>query len=257
MPDHVNRHSRLVGILGGMGPRATVDFYDKLVRLTPASRDQDHLRVVIWGDPTVPSRQDALLREGTDPTPWLEEGVRHLVDAGADLLVVPCNTVHTFIEPVMAAQRVEFLSIIDVTIKEVQRRRARRVGLLATDGALASGLFQTALDNAAVSYVLPSAARQRFLMELVESVKAGAVDPSLQRQLAELLSGLRGQGATVTIAGCTEISTVVDALPADLAAGVIDPSRELALATIDRASAAAMPQQSVATSSSVRTGVTA
>lgn len=218
-----------------MGPRATVDFYDKLVSLTPATRDQDHVRVVIWADPTVPSRQEALLENGTDPTPWLEEGVRHLVAAGADLLVVPCNTVHAFLGPVMAAHPVEFVSIIEITLEAVVRRGADRVGLLTTDGALAAGLFQTALDRAGIGCVLPSPDRQQFVMELVEAVKAGAVEPRQHRGLAELLEDMRMQGATVTIAGCTEISSVVNDLPAHLASRVLDPSRELALATIQRA----------------------
>lgn len=218
-----------------MGPRATVDFYDKLVHLTPATRDQDHVRVVIWADPTVPSRQEALLENGTDPTPWLEEGVRHLVEAGADLIVVACNTVHAYLTPVMAAHPVEFVSIIETTVGAVEQRGAHRVGLLATDGALAAGVFQSALDRAAIDCVLPSPDGQRFVMDLVAAVKAGAVEPSLHRRLVELLNELHGHGATVIIAGCTEISSVVSELPAELAARVVDPSRELALATIQRA----------------------
>lgn len=235
MSERTGGPSRLVGILGGMGPRATVDFYDKLVALTPATRDQDHVRVVMWADPTVPSRQEALLAQGTDPTPWLEEGVRRLVAAGAELLVVPCNTVHAYLGPVMDAQHVEFVSIIETTVTAVQRRGAHRVGLLATDGALAAGVFQAALDRAGIDCVLPAPDRQRFVMELVEAVKAGSVEPSQTRGLGELLEELRRDGASVTIAGCTEISSLMSALPAELAAQVLDPSRELARATIQRA----------------------
>ncbi|MGN6131912.1 MAG: aspartate/glutamate racemase family protein [Nocardioidaceae bacterium] len=234
MPDGPGRRSRLVGILGGMGPRATVDFYDKLVSLTPATTDQDHVRVVIWADPTVPSRQEALLSQGTDPTPWLEEGVRHLIAAGAELLVVPCNTVHAFLGPVMAAHSVEFLSIIDTTIEAVRERGAHRVGLLATDGALASGLFQAGLDGAGIDCMLPDADGQRLVRELVEAVKAGDVPPSLHQGLVGLLTQMHRQGATAIIAGCTEISSVVGGLPEVLAAQVVDPSRELAVATIRR-----------------------
>lgn len=235
MREAPGRPSRLVGILGGMGPRATVDFYDKLVSLTPATRDQDHVRVVIWADSAVPSRQEALLGQGKDPTPWLEEGVRHLMAAGAELLVVPCNTVHAFLGPVMVGQPVEFISIIDTTIDAVRQRGVHRVGLLATDGALASGLFQTGLDGVGIDCLLPDAGGQRFVMELVEAVKAGGVPPSLRQGLADLLSQMDSQGATTIIAGCTEISSVVGGLPGDLAARVVDPSRELAVATIERA----------------------
>lgn len=218
-----------------MGPRATVDFYDKLVQHTPAKRDQDHLRVVIWADPTVPSRQEALLANGTDPTPWLSEGLDQLTEAGAEILVVPCNTVHAYIGPLMKDRAVEFLSIIDVTVDAIQRRHAQRVGILATDGALAAGIFQQALDQAGIAWTLPTPDHQRNLMELVESVKAGHVGTSCHRQLTEIVRDLRREGATLSIAGCTEISALAQSLPTDVAAELIDPSVELALVTIHNA----------------------
>lgn len=216
-----------------MGPRATVDFYDKLVRATPAATDQDHLRVVLWADPTVPSRQAALLSGGTDPTPWLEEGLRHLVDAGAELVVVPCNTVHAWVTPLAQRLPVDFLSIIDVTTAAVRRAGAAAVvGVLATDGALAAGVFQDALDRAGIPWVLPDAAGQRALMDTVEEVKAGRLGPVATDALARILSDLRRAGATVVIAGCTELSALADGLHPDARAALVDPSLELARATV-------------------------
>ncbi|HKJ12795.1 MAG TPA: amino acid racemase [Ornithinimicrobium sp.] len=225
--------SRLVGILGGMGPAATVDFYAKLVRHTPAEQDQDHLRVVIWGDPSVPNRQEALLAGGTDPTPWLEEGVRRLIDAGAEIVVVPCNTVHAHVRPVMAGQPVEFIDIIDTTVEAVRRRGLHRVGLLATDGALASGIFQRGLDAAGVEWVLPSPERQASLMRLVHAVKTGRVDTATLTAMADLLAEIDSRGASTAVAGCTEISTLLERPPGG--ADVVDPALELALRTVERA----------------------
>lgn len=236
MADSSTQLSRVVGILGGMGPRATVDFYDKLVEHTPATRDQDHLRVVIWADPTVPSRQEALLANGTDPTPWLQDGLDRLTDAGAEIVVVPCNTVHAYVGPLMKDRPVEFLSIIDVTVAAIQRQQAQRVGILATDGALAAGIFQQALDRAGIDWILPSPDDQRRLTQMVESVKGGRVDASHHRQLADVLLSIRQKGATLSIAGCTEISALANSLPTEVGAELIDPSLELALATIRRAS---------------------
>lgn len=227
--------SKVVGVLGGMGPAATVDFYAKLVRHTPADLDQDHLRVVIWGDPTVPSRQDALLAGGTDPTPWLEAGVRGLVAAGAQIVVVPCNTIHAYLNPVMADQPVEFLSIIDTVVDAIQRRGVRRVGLLATDGALASGLFQSAFEAAGIAWVLPPHEQQESLMRVVKAVKAGRIDAHLRGQLDAVLAGLGEQGAATTVAGCTEISALLDQLYSADDLDLLDPALELALRTIDRA----------------------
>lgn len=227
--------SKVVGVLGGMGPAATVDFYAKLVRHTPAGSDQDHLRVVIWADPTVPSRQDALLSDGLDPTPWLEVGVHSLVAAGAQIVVVPCNTVHAYLDPVMADQPVEFLSIIDTVVVAIQRRSVCRVGLLATDGALASGVFQSAFATAGIEWVLPPQEQQRSLMQLVEAVKAGRITPHLRAQVDALLAGMREQGAATTVAGCTEISALLGDLYAADDLDVLDPALELALRTIERA----------------------
>ena len=227
--------SRLVGILGGMGPSATVDFYAKLVRHTLALRDQDHLRVVIWADPTVPNRQEALLAGGPDPTPWLRDGVRHLVEAGAEIVVVPCNTVHAYLGPVMAEQPVEFLSIIDTTVAAIKRRAADRVGLLATDGALTSGLFQSAFEAAGIGWVVPTPPQQQALMSVVEAVKAGRAGERTREQMDELLAGLGQTGVHTVVAGCTEISTMLDVVIAPERTDIVDPALELALHTIERA----------------------
>lgn len=218
-----------------MGPSATVDFYAKLVRATPAQRDQDHLRVVIWADPTVPSRQEALLAGGADPTPWLKDGVRHLIDAGAQIVVVPCNTIHAYLGPVMADQPVEFLSIVDTTVAAIQRRGAERVGLLATDGALASRLFQSAFEAAGIGWVLPTPPQQANLMSVVEAVKAGRAGERTHEQMDELLAGLVQGGVCTVVAGCTEISTLLDLGAPSEAADIVDPALELALHTIERA----------------------
>ncbi|WP_282974806.1 aspartate/glutamate racemase family protein [Saccharopolyspora erythraea] len=136
-----------VGILGGMGPAATADFYDKLVRATPVATDQDHLRVVIWADPSVPDRTAALTGAGPDPTPWLSRGAEKLRACGADLLAVPCNTAHAFAPQVAEACGLPLVSIIDVTAEAAGTAlpRPSRAGLLATTGTVRSGLYHSAL----------------------------------------------------------------------------------------------------------------
>lgn len=235
MPKPLTQRSRLVGVLGGMGPSATVDFYDKLVRHTPATRDQDHLRVVIWADPTVPSRQEAILTGGTDPTPWLEQGVRHLLAAGAEIIVSPCNTVHAYLPQLMANHPVEFIDIIDTTAQATRRKNIGRVALLATNAALASKLYQTALDATAVNWLLPSSQDQKQLTSVIEAVKAGHPTPPLRDQLGDILSHLNDQGVATAIAGCTEISSLLQGEPLNAAVEIIDPAVELARATISRA----------------------
>jgi len=220
-----------------MGPAATVDFYGKLVRATPASEDQEHLRVVIWADPSVPSRQRAVLSGGEDPTPWLVVGVEHLMRCGAQILVAPCNTIHAYLPAVVNGRDIEFISIIDAAIDAVRKvDRSGPVGILATDAALSAGLYQAALRDAGRLSVLPSSSSQEALMRVVEAVKAGASGDQEQQVLRTVVAELQDGGASTVIAGCTEISVLLADLDADI--HVIDPSTALALATIQRARSA-------------------
>lgn len=230
--------SKLVGILGGMGPAATVDFYAKLVGVTPAITDQEHVRVAMWADPTVPSRQDALLRGGEDPTPWLREGVQRLADCGAELLVMPCNTAHAYMDTILREidADLEFISIIDTTLQavcDIEPSAGAPVGLLATDAALKSGIYQTALTHAGKAPILPTARSQEMLMQVVHQVKNGRTGPESHATLTEILHELATAGASTVVLGCTELSTL--ALEVSTPLRVLDPSRLLAEAVVVRA----------------------
>lgn len=232
----VTKPSRLVGILGGMGPSATADFYTKLIAHTPASLDQEHLRVVIWADPTVPSRQEAILAGGPDPSPWLEAGIGRLIGCGAEIVVVPCNTVHKYLPPIMDGKPTEFISIIDTTIHAVQRDAVGGpIGVLATDGALSAGIFQEALGEAGFGIALPWPEEQTKLMDVVNRVKAGLTGPTLLQDMYSVLASLERQGARTAILGCTELSTLLASDSDDYPVKLIDPAVELAIATISRA----------------------
>lgn len=227
--------SRLVGILGGMGPAATVDFYRQLVAHTPAELDQDHVRVVMWADPSVPSRQEAILSGAEDPSPWLQEGIDHLVACGAEILVVPCNTVHHFLAP-LVPDGIEFLSIVDCAVDAVAGHPTHdAVGLAATDAALATGLFQAALTRAGSTVVLPDEAGQGVLRAVVAQVKSGRADETTHSRLVEILTDLRHRGAGVSVAGCTELSALLGRYDAPESLTLVDPALELALATVRRA----------------------
>jgi len=118
--------SPVVGILGGMGPAATADFYAKLTSRTPAVSDQDHLRVIIWSDPTIPDRSRALTGEGPDPTPTLRRGAQGLRAAGASLLAVPCNTAHAFLPGIMDGLDIPVVDMIAAVAAYVTSRRSPR-----------------------------------------------------------------------------------------------------------------------------------
>lgn len=229
-------HPMLLGILGGMGPAATAGFYSHLVDVTPAVRDQDHVRVVMWADPTVPDRTAALLGEGESVVPWLERGVRALQDAGADLLVCPCNTAHAWLPDVAREAGVELLSIVDASADAVAEVAApgARVGILGTDATLASGLYQDALTDRGLHPAVPTAETQRSLVEAIYEVKIGG-EPNLReagRLVTEVCAELVAAGCEVVLSGCTEVSLLLGGL--SLEVPVVDSTDALARAVVRR-----------------------
>ena len=220
--------SKTVGVLGGMGPEATVDFMSRVIRATPADRDQDHLRLLVDSNPHVPNRQEALLRGGEDPGPALASMARGLQAAGADFLVMPCNTAHAFREAITAAVDIPLLSIIDVTVEACGR--VKTIGVLATDGCIASGVFQDALAARGKRAVLPDEAETEALMHLITRIKAGDTGVAIAEGMRELAQALVARGAGAIIAGCTEIPLVLGAAMVDVP--LVSSTDALARATV-------------------------
>jgi aspartate racemase len=222
-----NELTPIVGVLGGMGPAATVDFYSKLITATPASTDQDHLRIMIWADPSVPDRSKAIAGTGTDPVPALIHGVQKLKDAGAAFYVVTCNGAHAFLPEVRQKVDLDYLSMIDVTTEHISTSKdAKTVGILATDATLTAALYQDSLIQVGLTPIVPRPEEQRTVMEAIYGVKAGALSIAQESALSDVARSLGHRGADVIIAGCTEIPLALkpEASPRPL----IDPSSLLA-----------------------------
>jgi aspartate racemase len=201
-----------VGVLGGMGPEATVDFMAKVIALTQAECDQDHVRMLVDHNPQVPSRQDAILGDGEDPGPVLADMAADLEAGGADFLVIPCNTAYVFEDAILAATRIPLISIIGVSIAAARENApdADCIGLLATDGCLQAGIYQAGLEAAGLAAVLPTAEELQELMSLVNAIKAGKQNDTTSSAMARLAEALVSRGAGAIIAGCTEIPLVLD-----------------------------------------------
>ena len=202
--------SLTVGVLGGLGPEATLDFYAKLLRATPAARDQDHLRVLLDVNPQVPDRNAALAGTGPSPAPALIGMARGLEGAGADFLVLVCNTAHAWAAELQAAVDIPLVSLIGETVDEVARAGAERVGLLAADGALRAGLYQTALAERGLDVLALSEAGQMRFMQLLYRIKAGHTGEAERAEMRALAAQLLDQGADLILAGCTEVPLVLD-----------------------------------------------
>jgi aspartate racemase len=229
-----NRHDHLVGILGGMGPAATAEFYAKLVRRTPATRDQDHLRVAIWADPTVPDRVTAAINGSDEPYPAMLHGALRLRDIGVTRIAIPCHTAHVFLPKLARDTGVRFLDMVHETVRELAGRRpppVGGVGLLGTRGTISSGLYQSGLREAGLDIVVPDEAGQERLDRAIALVKQ-ANPEAAGRQLQTVLDALAEQGASPVVLACTELPLAAPHLPAPQRVELLDPTDLLADAII-------------------------
>lgn len=203
----------VLGILGGLGPAASVDFYARLVAATPAARDQDHLHVILLSDPGVPDRNAAVAGTGPSAGPRLAAMARRLEGAGAEVLFMVCNTAHAFAPDIRAAVKVPLVSIIDETVNATlaQAPGAERVGVLAAAGAQDARLYPDAFGRRGVRVVEPTGAGRAAFMDLLYRVKGGARGPAERAEMLELASQLADGGAQAIVAGCTEVPLLLDA----------------------------------------------
>ena len=221
---------KVIGVIGGMGPLATVDLFRKIAEHTDAASDQEHPRTVIDSNTDIPDRTAALLRGGADPVPELVKSAKRLVAAGAELLVMPCNTAHCFYDAVAAAAGVPVLHMIALTRSALQRRGVTKAGLLATDGTIQAGIYQRTFAGSGIELLTPDETGQAAVMALIyDGVKAGdpGYDVAAFRGVCE---SLLARGAQTLILGCTELPCAFDVyrLPYPHA----DPTLELALGAI-------------------------
>jgi len=198
---------KTAGVIGGMGPDATVDFMAKVIAATPASKDQDHVRLLVDQNPKVPSRQANQAGEGEDPGPAMAAMAKGLESAGADFLVMPCNTAHAFADQVRGAVSIPLVSIIEVTVDAC--REYGVIGVLTTRGCLDAGLYQAAFADAGLEAVLQDEAEVAELMRLVTAIKAGDQGEAIARDMRSLAAALVDRGAKAVIAACTEIPLVL------------------------------------------------
>jgi len=203
---------KIVGVMGGMGPDATVDFMARVIAMTDSGSDQGHVHMIVDQDPTIPNRQRAIREGSADVTEALGEMAKRLEVAGADFLVMVCNTAHVFLDGVHAITSIPFISIIDESVNEIDRvcPDARKVGVMATDGCLDTGIYQDAITASGREALVPEKDGLEQLMRLISAIKAGNQGEDIRRSMQASANELVQQGADVIIAGCTEIPIVFD-----------------------------------------------
>ena len=199
-----------IGIVGGIGPAATVDFMDKIISNTDAKRDQDHIKLVVDHNPQIPDRTANLVGDGEDPTLALYAACKRLEANQADLIAIPCNTAHAYVERIRRQVAIPIVNMLHETVRHIGLHHPgrRRVGLLATTGTVGSGVYHQAAAGAPFELLVPDQTHQALVMRAIygeRGVKAGYMDGECRNDLMRALEHLADAGATVVILGCTEL----------------------------------------------------
>lgn len=220
----------MIGVLGGMGPLATVDFFSKVIAATPATYDEDHVPLLIQSDPRIPARPAAILSAGQSPLPALLAGRDRLIAAGAVALVMPCNTAHFWYPNLVQGCSVPFLSIVDACGNELGALAApgAQIGIIATRATLAARIFDAPLFKRGYTPLVPDDLEMDGLvLPAIELVKAGSAAEGgrlIERAVGSLLS----RGASAVILACTETPVALDAIQSGLRPMCIDSTGALA-----------------------------
>jgi len=202
---------KIPGILGGMGPEATVDLMKRIIALTPATDDIDHLRCIVDNNPKVPSRMKAIIDgDGEDPGPCMADMGKRLEAWGADFLVIPCNTAHHYYYNVADAVSIPVVHLVDLVVETVvtEYPGIRKAGVLASTAVLMTKLYESRFAARGVEVVYPDASVQDQLLGVIRRVKAGETGELVRKDFAEICAHLAEKGAEVGILGCTELGII-------------------------------------------------
>jgi len=222
--------SKTIGIIGGMGPMATCGLMNKVIALTDARCDQEHIHICVDCNTNIPDRTSAILHHGISPVPELVKSGIRLQAMGANVLIMPCNTAHYYYNQIVAYFDIPLLNMPEETAKMLKKNKVKRIGILATDGTIQSGIYEKALNKVGIELVYPSDENQKIIMSVIyDCIKSN------QKDLADIpvqavVDELKTKGADKILLGCTELPIAFSQL--DMLDGTIDPSAVLASAAI-------------------------
>ncbi|WP_051661069.1 amino acid racemase [Bosea sp. 117] len=202
-----------LGVIGGLGPLASADFFFKFTRLTPARTDAEHVPAVMLSVPQLPARTEAILRGTDEPLLPLRNAVEALNGLGVDCIAIPCNTAHHWYEQIAEASRARIIHIADAVVSDLRSRPHReKIAVLATQGTLASGFYQTRIRAAGYELFVPASAEfQASVDDAIDLVKSGMVAEAASA-FRTALRLARSTGARTAVLGCTELSVAANGL---------------------------------------------
>ncbi len=222
--------ARLLGVLGGMGPLATADFFRKLIEETPAQRDEQHVPVVVYSVPQMPSRENAITCGGESPLPHMLAGMMALGKLEVGCVAIPCNTAHYWYDELQRASGLPILHIADAACDELRKRGSAqsRVGLLCTEATIAARIYEHRLVAHGIECLLNSVEERATLVRVaIDAVKAGRLDEggrAIERAAIQLFE----RGVDTVILGCTELPVALEAIRSTVVPRCIDATRALA-----------------------------
>lgn len=219
---------KIVGIMGGMGPEATIDLFARIVEETHAKHDEEHLRIIIDNNPKMPSRQDAIMNGGESPVPAMIATAENLKRAGADFIIIGANTAHYFFDEVAAGVDIPFLHIINEAVKETIKQvpNIKKVGVLATTAAMKTKLYEKCCSKFNVEVVnIPSEIQDKIHSSIFKFKYEGLTQDVLNMMM-EGVTYLEQNGAQALIMGCTEIPVILKGQQFNLP--LIDPNDVIA-----------------------------
>ncbi|MBE6611437.1 MAG: amino acid racemase [Ruminococcaceae bacterium] len=226
----MEKTSKTLGVLGGIGPMSTVYFYELLTSLTRADSDQEHLDIVISSRASTPDRTAYIVGKSTEnPLDAMIPDAKRLAAFGADVIAIPCNTAHYFYDRLAESVDVPILNIIEEAVAHLTARGVTKFGLLATDGTVESGTYQKYCASRGIECVIPDGAHQRRVMSIIyDQIKSGR-DADME-SFFDIAHDMREKGCERLILGCTELSLIKK--NAKLGDFYVDPLHCLALSSI-------------------------
>lgn len=215
-----------LGVIGGLGPIATAHFLELVINMTDAKTDQEHLSMIIYNAPTVPDRTAHILdNSAPNPLPEMLRIGQALAQQDAKYIAIPCMTAHYFFRELEAGIPATLINSIRETAKHLKANGIEKVGIMATDGTVQSGIFHKELEAVGLTPIVPDAEQQKNVMHLIfRNVKAGT--PAEMDRFFAAADNLRRRGAQAIILGCTELSLIKRDYP--IGPGFLDAMEVLA-----------------------------
>jgi len=227
---------KIIGIIGGMGPMATADLFKKIILNTDANSDQEHAHVIIDSNVMIPDRTDAILNNGENPVPELTKTAINLINAGANILIMPCNTAHYFFKEIIEKinekinkENYVFLNMIEETAKYLKKQNVESACLLATTGTYKSEVYQNIFKNYNIELSVPSKENQNMIMESIYNYKKG-IKKYHKEEFLKIVEESDNSNNKKFILGCTELPLIFEEI--GINDNIVDPTEIIAKAAI-------------------------